>query len=114
MTSLNTEQWNNLVVDKLSQPNMAASSGLYGKNVMPYNIERKIILYNIVFVYDNYTNTIYKYIYKYNIIENNFSLNVVWHNIFPYRPDEAAMLGCESLSTTKLFHCSVFREVTYT
>ena len=24
------------------------------------------------------------------------------------------MLGCESLSTTKLFHCSVFREVTYT
>ena len=25
-----------------------------------------------------------------------------------------AMLGCESLSTTKLFHCSVFREVTYT
>ena len=53
-------------------------------------------------------------IYKYNIIENNFSLNVVWHNIFPYRPDEVAMLGCESLSTTKLFHCSVFREVTYT
>ena len=35
-------------------------------------------------------------------------------NIFPYRPDEAAVLGCESLSTTKLFHCSVFREVTYT
>ena len=51
---------------------------------------------------------------KYNIIENNFSLNVVWHNIFPYRPDEAAMLGCESLSTTKLFYCSVSREVTYT
>ena len=49
---------------------------------------------------------------KYNIIENNFSLNVVWHNIFPYRPDEAAMLGCESLSTTKWFYCSVSREVT--
>ena len=48
------------------------------------------------------------------MIENNFSLNVVWQNIFPYRPDEVAMLGCESLSTTKLFHCSVFREVTYT
>ena len=34
-----------------------------------------------------------------NITENIFSLNIVWKNIFPYRPDEAAMLGCESLST---------------
>ena len=24
---------------------------------------------------------------------------MVWKNIFPYRPDEAAMFGCESLST---------------
>ena len=36
-----------------------------------------------------------------NIIETIFSLNVVWLNIFPYRPDEVAMLGCESLSTAK-------------
>ena len=50
---------------------------------------------------------------KNNIIENIFSLNIVWLNIFPYRPDEAAMLGCESLSTTKLINCSVHREVTY-
>ena len=51
---------------------------------------------------------------KNNIIENIFSLNIVRLNIFPYRPDEVAMLGCESLSTTKLINCSVHREVTYT
>ena len=28
------------------------------------------------------------------------SIDVIWLNIFPYRPDEVAMLGCESLSTT--------------
>ena len=33
---------------------------------------------------------------------------------FPYRPDEVAMLGCESLSTTKIIICSVYREATYT
>ena len=33
---------------------------------------------------------------------------------FPYRPDEVAMLGCESLSTTKLINCSVHREAIYT
>ena len=42
MTSLNTEQWNNFVVDKLSQPNMAASSGLYGKMFCHTTLREKI------------------------------------------------------------------------
>ena len=51
---------------------------------------------------------------KNNILENIFSPNIVWLNIFPYRPDEVAMLGCESLSTANLIYCSVYREATYT
>ena len=33
-----------------------------------------------------------------NIIKNNIFMNIVNMNIFPYRPDEVAMFGCESLS----------------
>ena len=33
------------------------------------------------------------------IIKNNISLDILRHNIFPDRPEEAAMFGCESLST---------------
>ena len=66
----------------------------------------------------NKTKTIKKYYKVYNkennIVENNFSLNILWLNIFPYRPDEVAMLGCENLSTANLIDCSVHRETTYT
>ena len=33
------------------------------------------------------------------IIKNNISLDILRQNIFPDRPEEAAMFGCESLST---------------
>ena len=35
---------------------------------------------------------------KVKIIKNNMSLNILRQNIFPDRPEEAAMFGCESLS----------------
>ena len=33
------------------------------------------------------------------IIKNNLSLDILRQNIFPDRPEEAAMFGCKSLST---------------
>ena len=33
------------------------------------------------------------------IIKNSISLNILRQNIFPDRPEEAAMFGCKSLST---------------
>ena len=33
------------------------------------------------------------------IVKNNISLDILRQNIFPDRPEEAAMFGCESLST---------------
>ena len=33
------------------------------------------------------------------IIKNNISLDILRQNIFPDRPEEAAMFGCKSLST---------------
>ena len=33
------------------------------------------------------------------IIKNKISLDILRQNIFPDRPEEAAMFGCESLST---------------
>ena len=34
------------------------------------------------------------------IIKNNISLDILRQNIFPDRPEEAAMFGCKSLSTS--------------
>ena len=42
-------------------------------------------------------NTIMMEIAK--IIKNSISLNILRQNIFPDRPEEAAMFGCKSLST---------------
>ena len=42
-------------------------------------------------------NTIMTEIAK--IIKNNISLDILRQNIFPDRPEETAMFGCESLST---------------
>ena len=42
-------------------------------------------------------NTIMMEIAK--IIKNNISLDILRQNIFPDRPEEAAMFGCKSLST---------------
>ena len=55
---------------------------------MHNNISAIISLYCII----SYTNK------RYNIIEDNILHNIVDVNIFPYRPDEVAMFGCESLS----------------
>ena len=33
------------------------------------------------------------------IIKNNILLDILRQNIFPDRPEKAAMFGCESLST---------------
>ena len=33
------------------------------------------------------------------IIKDNIFLEILRQNIFPYRPEEAAMFGCKSLST---------------
>ena len=58
--------------------NIITSSGMF------YNILEQI-------------NTIMMEIAK--IIKNNISLDILRQNIFPDRPEEAAMFGCESLST---------------
>ena len=47
-----------------------------------------------------------------SIIKNNIWLNIIWQNIFPYRPEEAILLDSESLLIkTKL--SSVIREIKY-
>ena len=73
---------------------------------------------NISAIAHHYTKSIKKYYKvqnkKNNIVENIFLSTLYGVNIFPYRPDEVAMLGCESLSTTNLIYCSVYREATYT
>ena len=51
------------------------------------------MFYNIL----EQTNTIMMEIAK--IIKNNIFLDILRQNIFPDRPEEAAMFGCESLST---------------
>ena len=51
------------------------------------------MFYNIL----EQTNTIMMEIAK--IIKNNISLDILRQNIFPDRPEEAAMFGCKSLST---------------
>ena len=56
---------------------------------MRNNISAKISLYCII----SYTNK-----KRYSIIEDNNFHNAVDIYIFPYRPDEVAMFGCESLS----------------
>ena len=40
----------------------------------------------------------FKQTYENNIIKNNIFIKIVNINIFPYRPDEVAMFGCENLS----------------
>ena len=41
------------------------------------------------------------------IIKNNISLDILRQNIFPDRPEEAAMFGCKSLSTVEQNFSSV-------
>ena len=44
------------------------------------------------------------------IIEKNISLDILRQNIFPNRPEEAAMFGCESVSTKNIISVLFHRE----
>ena len=74
---------------------LSAITSAQKKQLMPLLniITSSRMFYNIL----EQINTIMMEIAK--IIKNNISLDILKQNIFPDRPEEAAMFGCKSLST---------------